>query len=501
MDMGCVLLRLAWNLSPDHQMEMTKNENGNIPEKEYKTGKLLNILSEVFTKLACVNNCSISNKVPFKPTCSKWYLMKGKEMLQVNTKLNSGVCLLQIKICRRYFKAAMSVEDEHSESINTTLNIYLAALYFVSHSCDKAWKYLASASLKHIKSNTASRCPGAHRASWLGLFVNFRGLSFLLEYVTSRMRVTISSKSEYAQYRKLHLQQGLRHFLESKFISLPLEWHPVFNDLKFESNLTSSAGGNDMTDVYLNLSSEDKLAEMLTKLSIQQLCKFDKFSSPEPSHFLVLFLYHQKCYHEVLNMCEALLARPETMVEKAIVSVTFAFQNLFADDVTFLLGLMLLIDGNLQDLEADRIPTNAGCLGPSGMFSMAQLSDRFFHEQNGWNLDETSRCQSCVPDFVPKSSMFDWTRLPRIGNIDSFDQTFLLHDSHVIRACVGCVRNENISSEKKTWISLKNVEGVSVVQLPLCEVLDNPRTKAITRSWMWISYTNIYIYIYIYIYI
>ena len=341
MDMGCVLLRLAWNLSSDHQMELHENENGDIPEMMYKEGKMLDILSNVLTELSHGIPAS-RGYVPFKPTCSEWYFVKGKKILQTKTILSSYECLLQIEICKRCFKAAMNEEFGSNELIIKTSNLYLSALYYVTGKYEEAWNYFVAALSRHT---------GDHRDSQT--VENKPNVC-----VSSGRMVSIPLEKMFSHYKRFFLQQELWYGIQHNIINLPSEWIAKFSTLGFKIR-SPPPDCNSTIDLNLHLSSRDTLAEMLTKLSIQHLCKFDKFSDTTkgPSHFLVPWLYRQKRPRDLVSWCDnydCLLNR-EDEENLCPVSVILAFQNLFPDDVTFLIGLMTLIsDGGLLNFEGDK---------------------------------------------------------------------------------------------------------------------------------------------------
>ena len=119
-------LRLAWNISGMRESELSNNE-------------LLDVLSELVLKLSGRDTWKSSTpynsgtfyNIPFKQ-CSKWYFIKGVRLLSIHCKKHSAAYCLWVKTCKRYFKSALSIQDEYSESMHDACHVYLSALYYVS---------------------------------------------------------------------------------------------------------------------------------------------------------------------------------------------------------------------------------------------------------------------------------------------------------------------------------------------------------------------------------
>jgi len=93
----------------------------------------LDVLSEVVLKLSGHDtwNSSTPYNIPFKE-CSKWYFIKGVRLLSIYCKEHTAAYCLWVKTCKRYFKSALSIQDEYSESIHNACHVYLSTLYYVS---------------------------------------------------------------------------------------------------------------------------------------------------------------------------------------------------------------------------------------------------------------------------------------------------------------------------------------------------------------------------------
>ena len=141
LNMAVASLCLAWNISRKRESELSNHE-------------LLDVLSEVVLKLSGHDtwNSSSPYNIPFKQ-CSKWYFIKGVRLLSIHCEGHSVAFCLWMKTCKRYFKSALSIKDEYSESIHDACHVYLAALCHVSGTKQEK-------TIKHIleaKNGTSSR--------------------------------------------------------------------------------------------------------------------------------------------------------------------------------------------------------------------------------------------------------------------------------------------------------------------------------------------------------
>ena len=121
LNLAVASLRLAWNISGMRESELSNHE-------------LLDVLSEVVLKLSAGRDtwkCSPPYNIPFKQ-CSKWYFIKGVRSLSIYCNKHSLAYCLWVKTCKRYFKSALRIQDEYSESIHDACHVYLSALYYVS---------------------------------------------------------------------------------------------------------------------------------------------------------------------------------------------------------------------------------------------------------------------------------------------------------------------------------------------------------------------------------
>ena len=106
LNLAITSLRLAWNIFVKRESELSNHE-------------LLDVLSEVVLKLSGqeTSNSSPPYNIPFKQ-CSKWYFIKGVRLLSIHCKGHSAAFCLWMKTCKRYFKSALRIQDEYSESIH-----------------------------------------------------------------------------------------------------------------------------------------------------------------------------------------------------------------------------------------------------------------------------------------------------------------------------------------------------------------------------------------------
>ena len=105
LNVAVASLCLAWNISRKRESELSNHE-------------LLDVLSEVVLKLSGRDtwNSSTPFNIPFKQ-CSKWYFIKGVRLLSIHSKEHFAAYCLWVKTCKRYFKSALNIQDEYSESI------------------------------------------------------------------------------------------------------------------------------------------------------------------------------------------------------------------------------------------------------------------------------------------------------------------------------------------------------------------------------------------------
>ena len=102
-------------------------------ESELSNHALLDVLSEVVLKLSGRDtwNSRTSYNIPFKQ-CSKWYFIKGVRLLSIHCEKHTAAYCLWLKTCKRFFKSALNIQDEYSQSIHDACHVYLSALYYVS---------------------------------------------------------------------------------------------------------------------------------------------------------------------------------------------------------------------------------------------------------------------------------------------------------------------------------------------------------------------------------
>ena len=127
LDLGCVLLRLAWNFS-------RRDENIELSNVE-----MLDVLSTVVKSANDINENNNSDRkstfsIPARSssnTRSEWYFLKGKELITMNSnKISVTNRILWLKTCKKLFKSSLKNQDLLDEWICVDSNIYLAAMYY-----------------------------------------------------------------------------------------------------------------------------------------------------------------------------------------------------------------------------------------------------------------------------------------------------------------------------------------------------------------------------------
>ena len=124
LDVANVLLRLAWNETGEGNDELTKSD-------------FMEVVCELILKSSKYYLTKVC--IPDQPQilCSKWYFLKGRQLLSRLNKCEWICFCIGIKICKRLFKTALEVQDEYSESIYTMTNLYLTALHSLMQNKDK----------------------------------------------------------------------------------------------------------------------------------------------------------------------------------------------------------------------------------------------------------------------------------------------------------------------------------------------------------------------------
>ena len=138
--MAIELTLFLWHMPDDategvteHSSMVQPSINLHAPVTAFMFLLLWYVLSEVVLELSGHDkwNCKTPYNIPFKE-CSKWYFIRGVRLLSIYCKEHSAAYCLWVKTCKRYFKSALSIQVEYSESIHDVCHVYLAALYHVS---------------------------------------------------------------------------------------------------------------------------------------------------------------------------------------------------------------------------------------------------------------------------------------------------------------------------------------------------------------------------------
>ena len=315
------------------------------------------------------------------------------------TKHSVAYCLW-VKTCKRYFKSALGIQDEYSESIHDACHVYLSALYYVSRTNpDRTIKHLKEA--KNGGSFRNSSKPNIMDYSTL-LFIDevahVCGFYFLFGHVVHNQEV-LSAKGFSlttvvlclilfvlrTNNRNSSIQIDCMKKTKPNLIS-PFDlclW--AISDHKISSNHSnyswktykcsskiSNISANDGEVIQVSL--EDSLEKILVKISADLFTQYymleyitlAKLKCPFRcgivSHFEALYYYREGEYVKLLKTCDSIISneifrfaseerkRPKFLLNRNYhkyrllsVPVQYALQILFKGDVTCLTGLINLL--------------------------------------------------------------------------------------------------------------------------------------------------------------
>ena len=397
LNLAVASLHLAWNIS-------------GIKESDLSNHELLDVLSEVVLKLSghdTWNRSTPYNILSFKE-CSKWYFIKGVRLLSIHCKEHSAAYCLRVKTCKRYFKSALSIKDEYSESIHDACHVYLSALYYVSGANqEKTTKHILKAEngtstegfLKpQILSYSSLRFvdTAAHVCGFCFLFdqvLKNQNKStengFTLSAAVQCMILSVSRINNTNPSNKLDRKEMTKHNFTSLFdICL---WAVSVHEYRRTTQTANREIHKRSSKITNNLSSdegdiqfclEDLLEETLVKISVDMFTKYyDMQFTTMPhigiqyrcrivSHYKALYYYRTGEYVKLLNTCDSIIYKeiflsyledrkhpkflPGCRVQDVFsVPVLFAYQTLFGNDVICLTGLIELTRSVLDEESVD----------------------------------------------------------------------------------------------------------------------------------------------------
>ena len=116
-DLACVLLHIATVIQVNGKSSIAYSSTLDVIDEFLKHVSSYRICHKYF--------------VPFAH-CSKWHYVKGRDLLaNILNEKDGDLFGIRIQLCVRFFKASLKIEDEFSESIRISTNVYLTALYLV----------------------------------------------------------------------------------------------------------------------------------------------------------------------------------------------------------------------------------------------------------------------------------------------------------------------------------------------------------------------------------
>ena len=389
LNLAVVSLRLAWNISRMKESELSNNE-------------LLDVLSEVVLRLSgheTWNNSTTCNyRISFRE-CSKWYFIKGVRLLSINCGEHSAAYCLWVKTCKKYFKSALSIQDEYSASIHDACHVYLSALYYVTGANQEKMTQHITEAKNWTSSNSLSKPQilsyssllfvdtVAHVCGFCLLFDNVpknkNALSengFTLSTIVYCLKLSVLqiNNRPTKSLIKINRKEMTKLEFTSRFdiclwaVSVHKYRRSTDNANrgihKWSSTIPSNSSNN---EEGMQFCLDDSLEETLVKVSVDMLQKFNElyFITLEQvwmqphcktvSHFKALYYYRKGEFMKLLSTCESIISQEIFISRKRrhpiffpslrlhdmfCVSVLFAFQTLFGNDVTCLTGLIALVD-------------------------------------------------------------------------------------------------------------------------------------------------------------
>ena len=380
LNLAVVLLHLAWNISGMRESELSNHE-------------VLDVLSEVVLKLYGRDNWNSSTpyNIPFRE-CSKWYFIKGVRLLSLHCKEQFAAYCLWLKTCKRYFKSALSIQDEYSESIHDACHVYLSALYYVSGTNqEKTTKHLLKAENETSTGSFLKPQILSHSSlRFVDTVAHVCGFGFLFDHVLKNQNK--SSKNEFIlsafvqcmilsvsrinntnPSNKLDLKEMTKHNSTSIFdiclwaVSVHKYRRTTHTtDLeiqKWSLNISNKLLSNTWEEMQFCL--EDSLEETLVKISVEMFTIYYEMQfitrthrCKIVSHYKALYYYRTGEYVKLLNTCDSIISKeiflsfPEdrkhpkflpgyrVQHEQLCVSVMSVFQTLFGNDVICLTVLI-----------------------------------------------------------------------------------------------------------------------------------------------------------------
>ena len=153
--------------------------------------------------------------------------------------------------------------------------------------------------------------------------------------------------------------------------------HISKNRLRHDGHKKIAAGNR----FDIDFAFDDSFVDIVTKMSVKYFTNFHRKESKIPygfetckvtSHYKALYYYKQKEYYKTLVLCNSIRNNempwcpdmPNFTYKNGVrrfqkfqkVQVSYAFEILFDSDISFLKGLMVLIDRDLFNVERDSLP-------------------------------------------------------------------------------------------------------------------------------------------------
>ena len=313
-------------------------------------------------------------------------------LLSTQCNKQSAAYCLWVKTCKRYFKAALSIQDEYSESIYDVCHVYLSALYYVSRTNpDRTIRHCKEVMNRTSFSNNPRKPYTVNYSSLLFVdtIAHVCGFCNLFDHFVHKQS-TLSARGFTLSTIVLCLifLTGTHNENSSSKLNLPTpldaclravsahEYRQTKNQISGRCLPSTPKHFGNNGEIILTVTLGDPLEETLMKISVEMLTKY--YESPcitmtqagfphgckLVSHFKALYYYRTGEYTKLLDTCNVIISREiflfaaeerkhppflsgHDVRDVLCISVVFTFQMFFRNDVICLNGLIALTDRSL----------------------------------------------------------------------------------------------------------------------------------------------------------
>ena len=397
----CTLI-FSRNLAPKLQflnfavaaLRLTQDISGMRKSPGLSNHELLDVLSEVVLKLSGQDSWKSSTpyNIPFKQ-CSKWYFIKGVRLLSIYCEKHSAAYCLWVKTCKRYFKSALGIQDEYSESIHDACHVYLAALYYVSEANQETiiTHLMEAKNENYFNRFVKPRILSYSTLLFVDTVAHVSGFCFLFNHVLQNENALPANECTLPAIVYSLIFSVLRMNKLNSLIKIDrtetakLSFTSLFDrclwtvsvhkyrrtthsaDREWSSNIPNKSSN---TEEEMHFCLAESLEETLMKISVELFTKYYEmqfitmtvigfpYRCKIVSHFKALYHYRRCEYVELLKMCDLIISQEKYFITEKVKSHEFLadfrdmdmfcvseivnFQTLFKNDITCAVGLINL---------------------------------------------------------------------------------------------------------------------------------------------------------------